>query len=141
MGLGAALIPWKEDFSFDEALFRKGVRNLAEGGLKYVYIFGTAGEGYAVNDEEFTEITKTFIDELSGTDTTPIVGVICLSATQTDTTRVRKHPAKIGRFFGSDAIYFSTVVILADCYDFVVFFFGDQLHAKQHSEQVYAVYE
>lgn len=82
MGLGAALIPWKEDFSFDEALFRKGVRNLAEGGLKYVYIFGTAGEGYAVNDEEFTEITKTFIDELSGTDTTPIVGVICLSATQ-----------------------------------------------------------
>ena len=27
MGLGAALIPWKEDFSFDEALFRKGVRN------------------------------------------------------------------------------------------------------------------
>ena len=82
MGLGAALIPWKEDFSFDEALFRKGVRNLAEGGLKYVYIFGTAGEGYAVNDEEFTEITKTFIDELAGTDTTPIVGVICLSATQ-----------------------------------------------------------
>lgn len=32
-------------------------------------------------------------------------------------------------------------MILADCYDLVVFIFGDQLHAKQHSEQVYAVYE
>ena len=26
-------------------------------------------------------------------------------------------------------------------YDLVVFIFGDQLHAKKHSEQVYAVYE
>ena len=32
-------------------------------------------------------------------------------------------------------------MILADCYDLVVFIFGDQLHAKQHSEQVYAIYE
>ena len=83
-------------------------------------------------------ISITFIELYSFLRGYPL---ICLSATQTDTTRVRKHPAKIGRFFGSDAIYFSTVVILADCYDLVVFFFGDQLHAKQHSEQVYAVYE
>ena len=32
-------------------------------------------------------------------------------------------------------------MILADCYDLVEFIFGDQLHAKKHSEQVYAVYE
>lgn len=32
-------------------------------------------------------------------------------------------------------------MILADCYDLVVFIFGDQLHAKKHSEQVNAVYE
>lgn len=82
MALGAALLPWKEDFTLDEALFRKGVRALADGGLKYVYTFGTAGEGYAVDDVLFTEITRIFVDELKETDVTPIAGVISLSMTQ-----------------------------------------------------------
>ena len=82
MGLGAALLPWTEDFKLDEKMFRKDIHTLVEGGVKYIYIFGTAGEGYAVNDEEFIDITKIFLDELKGTDVTPIVGCISLSTTQ-----------------------------------------------------------
>lgn len=82
MALGAVLIPWKEDFTLDEALFRKCLRSVVQNGLKYVYTFGTAGEGYAVNDEQFAYITEVFVDELRGTGTTPIVGCISLSASQ-----------------------------------------------------------
>ena len=32
-------------------------------------------------------------------------------------------------------------MILADCHDLVVFFFGNKLHAKEHSEKIHAVYE
>lgn len=82
MALGAALIPWKEDFTLDEALFRRSVRNMTDSGLKYIYIFGTAGEGYAVNDEEFIHITRIFIDEMKRNGATPIVGCISISASQ-----------------------------------------------------------
>ena len=82
MALGAAIIPWNEDFTLDEALFRKELRSMLDGGLRYIYTFGTAGEGFAVNDEEFLSITRIFIDELEGTEATPIVGCISLSATQ-----------------------------------------------------------
>lgn len=79
MGLGAVLLPWKDDFSFDESLFRKVIKKLVDGGLKYLYIFGTAGEGYAVDDKMFVHITSIFVDALKNTDTTPIIGIISLS--------------------------------------------------------------
>ena len=44
-----------------------------------IYTFGTAGEGYGVDDEMFTEMTTVFADELKNTDVTPITGVISLS--------------------------------------------------------------
>jgi len=78
--LAAVLIPWKDDFTLDEELFRRCVRTLADSGLKYMYIFGTAGEGYAVDDIEFANITGVFLDELKGREVTPIVGCISLSA-------------------------------------------------------------
>lgn len=80
--LGAALLPWKEDFTLDEPLFRRQLKRMVDGGLRYIYIFGTAGEGYAVDDGQFVDITRIFVDELSGTGATPIVGVISLSAPQ-----------------------------------------------------------
>lgn len=82
MGLGAALIPWKEDFTLDEALFRKGLRGMTGGGLKYIYTFGTAGEGFAVDDDEFLHINSIFIEELKAVGATPIIGCISLSAVQ-----------------------------------------------------------
>lgn len=79
MALGAVMIPWTEDFKFDEALFRKCLRTSVEGGLRYIYTFGTAGEGYAMDDELFTAITRVHVDELQGTGATPITGVISLA--------------------------------------------------------------
>lgn len=81
--MGAALVPWKEDFTLDEPLFRKGIRTIVNSGLKYVYIFGTAGEGYAVDDDEFLNITRIFLDELKNDkDVKAVVGVISLSMDQ-----------------------------------------------------------
>lgn len=81
-GLGAALLPWNEDFTLDEALFRKGLRGMIDGGLKYIYTFGTAGEGFAVDDDEFIHINSVFIEEMKAAGAVPIVGCISLSAAQ-----------------------------------------------------------
>ena len=51
MALGAALLPWHEDFTLDEPLFRKGIKTLVTNGLKYIYTFGTAGEGYGIDEK------------------------------------------------------------------------------------------
>lgn len=79
MALAAITIPWKEDFSFDKELFDIFIKKLVDSGIKYIYTFGTAGEGYALDDETFLEITKAHIDSLKNTDVTPITGIISLS--------------------------------------------------------------
>lgn len=45
----------------------------------HLYIFGTAGEGYAVDDEQFAEITGEFQAEVTAGGGQPMVGVISLS--------------------------------------------------------------
>ena len=82
MALGAALLPWHEDFTLDEPLFRKGIKTLVTNGLKYIYTFGTAGEGYGIDEKIFTKVTAAFADELKGTDVVPITGVISLSMSE-----------------------------------------------------------
>ena len=77
--LGTVCIPWLEDFSFDEAMFRKEIRFLVESGLNHLYIFGTAGEGYAVDDAWFERVTQVFVDEMKSCKAMPMVGVISLS--------------------------------------------------------------
>lgn len=82
LALGAVLIPWKEDYTLDEVLFRKTIKTLTDGGLKFLYTFGTAGEGYAVDDEQFTSITQIFMEQLQNTGVTPITGIISLAMPQ-----------------------------------------------------------
>ena len=79
--LGTACVPWRADWSLDEELFRAGVRGLIEQGMKHLYVFGTAGEGYAVSDRQFDEITRVFHEETRAPDVRPMVGVISLSLT------------------------------------------------------------
>lgn len=43
--LATCCLPWREDYTLDEPLFRKSVRNLVAGGFPDLYVFGTAGEG------------------------------------------------------------------------------------------------
>ena len=79
--LGTACVPWRADWSLDEDLFRAGVRGLIGEGMKHLYVFGTAGEGYAVSDRQFDEITRVFHEETRAPDVHPMVGVINLSLT------------------------------------------------------------
>src|SRR5262249_31153276 len=77
--LGTCCIPWTDDERFDEDRFRRSVATLHRRGLADLYIFGTAGEGHAVSDRWFTEITAAFVDETQRLEATPMVGVIALS--------------------------------------------------------------
>lgn len=77
--MGTCVVPWREDYSFDERAFRGQVRHLAEGLTRHLYIFGTAGEGYAVTDGLFEAISRAFIEEAGACGVEPIIGIIHLS--------------------------------------------------------------
>jgi VCBS repeat-containing protein len=49
-------------------------------GVKSIYIFGTAGEGYCLDNETFTQIVSVFLDECSkGEGVMPMTGIISTS--------------------------------------------------------------
>ena len=71
-------VPWDEQFHFAEDIFRRGVRESLTG-TRHLYVFGTAGEGYAVTDRQFDAIVAAFDDEMRQAGAEPMVGVIHLS--------------------------------------------------------------
>jgi hypothetical protein len=77
--MATCVIPWRPDWSFDEPLFRFQVRLLRDHLTRHLYLFGTAGEGYAVSDAQFDRIVRVFREEMGGSDNHPMVGVISLS--------------------------------------------------------------
>lgn len=77
--LATCCVPWREDWSFDEELFRRLVRHTREHLTEDLYIFGTAGEGHAVTDAQFAGVCRAFRAETAGTPARPMVGVISLS--------------------------------------------------------------
>lgn len=62
-----------------EDLFRQEVRSFLALGFQHIYIFGTAGEGYAVDTMRFHQISEVFHEETRGEGILPQVGVIGLS--------------------------------------------------------------
>jgi dihydrodipicolinate synthase/N-acetylneuraminate lyase len=79
--LATCCIPWKTDNTFDEAVFRKAVRSvLAHTPL--IYIFGTAGEGYAPSREQYSAIVSVFVDEMKKGGAAPMIGVIGISLSE-----------------------------------------------------------
>ncbi|WP_010583430.1 dihydrodipicolinate synthase family protein [Schlesneria paludicola] len=74
--MAGCVVPWNSDNQFMEDLFRDQVRKLIREGTQHLYIFGTAGEGYAVNTRQFIEITRAFQDEMHRENCKPMVGVI-----------------------------------------------------------------
>ena len=76
--MSTCCIPWDEQGRFAEPIFRRGVRQ-ALTGTPHLYVFGTAGEGYAVTDRQFDEIVAAFADEMRQGGAEPMVGVISLS--------------------------------------------------------------
>jgi len=78
--LGTVCLPWAEDGSLDEALFRRTITNLVARGLPDLYVFGTAGEGYAVTDSMFRRVALVFAETMRATGgAAPIVGLVSLS--------------------------------------------------------------
>jgi dihydrodipicolinate synthase/N-acetylneuraminate lyase len=78
--LGTVCLPWAEDGSLDEALFRRTITNLVEGGLPDLYVFGTAGEGYAVTDAMFRRVATIFAETMQAAGgSPPMVGLVSLS--------------------------------------------------------------
>ena len=77
--LASCELPWDERERLLADVFRQEVRLTLANGFKHLYIFGTAGEGYAVDTARFRQIVDIFFEETRGADTHPMVGVIGLS--------------------------------------------------------------
>lgn len=70
--------PWDEREQLLEDVFRRQVQ-MVRRDFNHLYIFGTAGEGYAVDTPRFQQIVRIFYEETRGDDLHPQVGVIGLS--------------------------------------------------------------
>lgn len=62
-----------------ESAFRRQIRTLRDAGLRDLYVFGSAGEGYAVDSARFREVAAVFLDEARGETVQTQIGVIALS--------------------------------------------------------------
>jgi hypothetical protein len=77
--MGTAVVPWTDSFELDEGLLRAQIASLLAADYTNVYIFGTAAEGYAVDDAQFERIARVFVDEMRAGNAEPMLGVISLS--------------------------------------------------------------
>jgi dihydrodipicolinate synthase/N-acetylneuraminate lyase len=77
--LATALVPWNERHEFDEAVFRQQVHVIATGLTRDIYVFGTAGEGYAVTEKQFDQVARAFWESAQQDGVAPMLGVISLS--------------------------------------------------------------
>ena len=82
VNLGACLLPWTEDFKLDEKVFEKHIRATLDGNYKHIYLMGTAGEGYALNEDRFRQVVEIFASLTVRDGITPQIGVIGLSMEQ-----------------------------------------------------------
>lgn len=77
--LATCCVPWNEVYDFEEDIFRRSVRHQIASGIRDLYIFGTAGEGYAVTDRQFDEITRVFLEETHADGIHSMVGLISIA--------------------------------------------------------------
>ena len=77
--LATAVVPWAERYEFDADQFREHVGAIATGLTRHIYVFGTAGEGYALTDAQYDRVTKAFWQAAQDFDVRPMVGVVSLS--------------------------------------------------------------
>ncbi len=74
-------ISWDENHELIEHTFRAEIRG-AMATYNNLYIFGTAGEGYAVTLTQFSEVAEVFWEETDRPDVHQMVGVIAMSTVQ-----------------------------------------------------------
>jgi dihydrodipicolinate synthase/N-acetylneuraminate lyase len=78
--LAACPTAWDDQERLDEAMFRREVQLVLEGGFDHLYVFGTGSEGYAVDLPRFTQVARALWDEAK--DAYPMIGAIGLSTAQ-----------------------------------------------------------
>ncbi len=91
-------VAWTGDGKFDESVYRGDVRRCCEAGIPGVYTGGTTGEFYAIEIDEFAEISKATVEECHAHSKPAMIGC---SATSTSGA-VRR--AKLAARCGADAI-------------------------------------
>jgi dihydrodipicolinate synthase/N-acetylneuraminate lyase len=72
-------VPWDGSDALVEDLFREEVRAVLADGFRDVYVFGTGGEGYAVDTARFEQVVNVFAEETATPGVRSMVGVIGLS--------------------------------------------------------------
>lgn len=77
--LGASLVPWTSGYQLDTDMFRSHIDRQIEEGMDHLYVFGTAGEGASVTDDQFVSVSSVFADQTRKRGIEPMVGVINLS--------------------------------------------------------------
>ena len=80
--LGACVVPWTPEFELDVKAFERHIDGTLDLGFKCLYLFGTAGEGYALTDGQFRQIVDVFAARTVQDGLDPQVGVISLSMGQ-----------------------------------------------------------
>lgn len=73
-------VPWDEKQRLLEREFREEIRYYIASGYRDMYIFGTAGEGHAVDTERFIRVAEVFREETDRDGVLPMVGAIGLSS-------------------------------------------------------------
>jgi dihydrodipicolinate synthase/N-acetylneuraminate lyase len=81
--LAACVLPWTERYTLDVAAFERHVQATLKNGYACLYILGTAGEGYALDDATYQQVVRVVAAETVRPGLDPQVGVICLSMQQT----------------------------------------------------------
>lgn len=76
--MATTVVPWDEHGNFVEDLFRHQVKTMLQC-TRHLYVFGTAGEGYAVTNAQFERIVRVFQETMRAESAEPMVGVINLS--------------------------------------------------------------
>jgi len=76
--LATCCLPWTPRFELAEPIFRRAIRTALQG-TRGLYLFGTAGEGYAVTDAQFGQAVEIFVEEMTAGGAEPMVGLIDLS--------------------------------------------------------------
>src|SRR5262245_36331653 len=96
--LATCVVPWDEQGNLAEDLFRHEIRDLLAHGTKHLYLFGTAGEGYAVSDRQYDRIVRVFHEEMQAGRGEAMVGVISLSLSTIQERIARTRDLGITRF-------------------------------------------
>ncbi|WP_437222355.1 dihydrodipicolinate synthase family protein [Planctomicrobium sp. SH661] len=99
--LATCCLPWTEDDQLDVPIFRRSIAALLATGIERLYLFGTAGEGHALTNSQFSEAARIFQEETEGRLQLRQLGLIANSVAQL------QERIELGRSLGFDSFQFT----------------------------------